>query len=58
MRKSERTRRVLETVKSDLKADAKIHWLNLREEPLVYINGSPYVLRSQAVSLRNVKSYK
>ncbi|GAA6009259.1 hypothetical protein JCM11491_004248 [Sporobolomyces phaffii] len=50
-------RRVLETVKSDLQPNANIHWLNLREEPLVYINGSPYVLRSQAVSLRNVKSY-
>lgn len=28
-----------------------------REEPLIYINGSPYVLRQQAISLRNVKSY-
>ncbi|GAA5906325.1 uncharacterized protein JCM6883_005515 [Sporobolomyces salmoneus] len=51
-------KRVLEMVKSDLKSGAKSHWLNLREEPLVYINGSPYVLRSQAVSLRNVKSYR
>ncbi|GAA5932545.1 uncharacterized protein JCM15063_001257, partial [Sporobolomyces koalae] len=50
-------RRVLETVKLDLKPNAIVHWLNLREEPLVYINGSPYVLRQEAVSLRNVKSY-
>lgn len=28
-----------------------------REEPLIYINGSPFVLRQEAVSLRNVKSY-
>ena len=28
-----------------------------REEPLIYINGTPYVLRQEAVSLRNVKSY-
>ncbi|GAA6059315.1 hypothetical protein JCM10212_005895 [Sporobolomyces blumeae] len=50
-------RRVLEMVKSELKPNARKVWINLREEPLVYINGTPYVLRQQAVSLRNVKSY-
>ncbi|GAA5856222.1 hypothetical protein JCM8547_000828 [Rhodosporidiobolus lusitaniae] len=50
-------RRVLETVKGDLKEDATIVWVGVREEPLVNINGTPYVLRQQAVSLRNVKSY-
>lgn len=28
-----------------------------REEPLIYINGVPYVLRLEAVGLRNLKSY-
>ncbi|KAM0753591.1 hypothetical protein T439DRAFT_322487 [Meredithblackwellia eburnea MCA 4105] len=37
--------------------NGKIVWINLREEPLLYINGTPYVLRQEAVSLRNVKSY-
>ncbi|KAI8918923.1 inositol hexakisphosphate-domain-containing protein [Entophlyctis helioformis] len=32
-------------------------WINLREEPLVYINGVPYVLRDQYLTLRNIKSY-
>ena len=34
-----------------------IIWINLREEPLVYINGIPYVLRDQYLTLRNIKSY-
>ncbi|GAA5990599.1 hypothetical protein JCM11641_007799 [Rhodosporidiobolus odoratus] len=50
-------RRTLETVKADLKPGAKIVWVGVREEPLTTINGTPYVLRQQAVSLRNVKSY-
>ncbi|CAO1617411.1 unnamed protein product [Parajaminaea phylloscopi] len=32
-------------------------WLNLREEPLLYIAGKPYVLRDSTVSLRNIKAY-
>lgn len=32
-------------------------WLNLREEPLLYIAGRPYVLRDSTVSLRNIKAY-
>lgn len=35
----------------------RITWLNLREEPLVYINGKPYCLRPSEVSLRNIKSF-
>ena len=38
-------------------AEAKIIWVNLREEPIVYINGTPYVLRDQYFTLRNIKSY-
>ncbi|TPX31687.1 hypothetical protein SmJEL517_g05062 [Synchytrium microbalum] len=32
-------------------------WLNLREEPLVYCNGIPYVLRDRYLTLRNIRSY-
>lgn len=32
-------------------------WLNLREEPILYIAGKPYVLRDSTVSLRNTKAY-
>jgi len=31
-------------------------WINLREEPLVYINGAPYCLRRESLSLRNMKA--
>ena len=34
-----------------------IVWINLREEPLCYVNGCPYVLRDKYVRLRNLKSY-
>jgi hypothetical protein len=34
-----------------------IVWINLREEPLIYINGLPYVLRDQYFTLRNLRSY-
>jgi protein-tyrosine phosphatase len=32
-------------------------WINVREEPLIYVNGEPYVLRDQHASLRNIKAY-
>ncbi|KZP00352.1 hypothetical protein CALVIDRAFT_560340 [Calocera viscosa TUFC12733] len=39
-------------------ADAEtVIWINLREEPLVFINGAPYCLRRESLSLRNMKDY-
>jgi hypothetical protein len=32
-------------------------WLNLREEPLLYIHGNAFVQRELSVSLRNMKNY-
>lgn len=32
-------------------------WINTREEPLVYINGRPFVLRSEDSPFENVKTY-
>ncbi|ORZ36629.1 inositol hexakisphosphate-domain-containing protein [Catenaria anguillulae PL171] len=35
-----------------------IVWINLREEPIIYLNGTPHVLRDQATALRNVRAYQ
>ncbi|CAO3598194.1 unnamed protein product [Absidia cylindrospora] len=35
-----------------------ILWINLREEPIIYINGIPYVLRDRYFTLRNLHAYK
>lgn len=42
---------------SDSNLGVDICWINLREEPLIYINSIPYVLRDQHLTLRNLKSY-
>ena len=36
----------------------EILWINLREEPIVYVLGDPFVLRDRYSSIRNVRSYK
>ncbi|RCI04172.1 hypothetical protein CU098_006507 [Rhizopus stolonifer] len=36
----------------------RIQWVNLREEPIIYINGIPYVLRDRYFTLRNMRVYK
>jgi hypoxanthine phosphoribosyltransferase len=46
---------VLETLASET---PNVLWINLREEPFVYINGIPYVLRDMTFTLRNLKSFK
>lgn len=48
---------ILELVSSSLPTPRRIVWINVREEPLLYINGEPYVLRDQYASLRNIKAY-
>ena len=35
-----------------------IVWINLREEPFIYLNNVPYVLRDMEVTLRNLKSFR
>lgn len=32
-------------------------WVNVREEPVIYIDDEPYVLRDRYATLRNIKSY-
>lgn len=49
--------KILEMVSTSLPTPRRIVWINVREEPLLYINGEPYVLRDQYASLRNIKAY-
>ena len=49
--------KILDIVSSSLPTPRRIVWINVREEPLLYINGEPYVLRDQYASLRNIKAY-
>jgi hypothetical protein len=46
---------VVERIKETHPAASKVVWINLREEPIVYINGAPYCLRRENFSLRNMK---
>lgn len=48
---------VLMAVATNHKRHTKAIWINLREEPLVYINGIPYVLRFNNITIRNIKQY-
>lgn len=36
----------------------KIIWINLREEPVIYINGLPFVLRDRKAPFSNIKSFE
>lgn len=48
---------VLQAVSKDVPDLTTLVWINLREEPLIYINGVPYVLRDQYLTLRNTKTF-
>ena len=50
-------RNSLSWIKKNSPHVTQVFWINLREEPLIYINGVPYVLRDHFVTLRNIKSY-
>lgn len=47
--------KVLQAIKERTPNASTILWLNLREEPLVYVNGRPFCLRQEGLSLRNMK---
>ncbi|KAI8638964.1 inositol hexakisphosphate-domain-containing protein [Parasitella parasitica] len=51
-------RTVIRQLLTDQPKNNKIQWINLREEPIIYINGIPYVLRDRYFTLRNIKVYK
>ncbi len=46
---------VVERVRTEHPAADNIVWITLREEPIVYINGTPYCLRRESFTLRNMK---
>ena len=41
----------------NFRANASLIWFNMREEPVVYINGKPYVLREHARPFKNMQEY-
>lgn len=47
---------VVRRVRSDFPDTDNLVWICLREEPIVLINGSPYCLRRESFSLRNMKA--
>lgn len=51
-------RTVIRRLLTDQPINDRIQWINLREEPIIYINGIPYVLRDRYFTLRNIKVYK
>ncbi|KAI9320761.1 inositol hexakisphosphate-domain-containing protein [Dichotomocladium elegans] len=51
-------RKVVRQLLTDRPRNEKILWINLREEPIIYINGIPYVLRDRYFTLRNIRVYK
>ncbi|KAH9998939.1 inositol hexakisphosphate-domain-containing protein [Russula vinacea] len=48
---------VIDRIKSAHPDAGRIAWVTLREEPIVYVNGTPYCLRRERFSLRNMKDY-
>lgn len=46
---------VVRRIKEDYSNVDHIAWITLREEPVVYINGTPFCLRREAFTLRNMK---
>lgn len=47
----------LAQVLAEMPGARTILWINLREEPLVYVSGRPYCLRQRELSLRNITDY-
>ncbi|KAG8783281.1 hypothetical protein FRC12_019885 [Ceratobasidium sp. 428] len=48
---------VVQRVKEDFPYVNKIAWINLREEPIIYVHGAAHCLRRENYSLRNMKDY-
>lgn len=48
---------IIGMIHEGLEPKQTICWINVREEPVVYIDNEPYVLRDRYATLRNIKSY-
>jgi hypothetical protein len=46
---------VVKRVRGAYPSVKRMIWITLREEPIVYVHGSPYCLRRESFSLRNMK---
>ncbi|KAJ3127930.1 hypothetical protein HK100_009462 [Physocladia obscura] len=45
------------SVNPSIHSKKAVCWINLREEPICYVNGQAYVLRDKNFTLRNTKAY-
>ncbi|GBF92770.1 paladin [Raphidocelis subcapitata] len=52
-------RNVLNAVREDgvRGGEEELLWFNMREEPVVYVNGRPFVLREQVCPMKNLQEY-
>lgn len=50
-------RSIVGMMQENLQPGELICWINVREEPVIYIDNEPYVLRDRYATLRNIKSY-
>ena len=48
---------VLGSINSSQSPPDRVVWINLREEPIIYLRNYPHVLRQTATALRNLRSY-
>ncbi|ELQ76216.1 protein-tyrosine-phosphatase, partial [Trachipleistophora hominis] len=46
---------LLKVLKEHQKKNAAIHWFCMREEPVIYVNNTPYVLRRYSVPYDNIE---
>ena len=46
---------MLDKLSSDLPVGTTVYWNNMREEPLIYINGRPFVVREQENPFMNLE---
>jgi hypothetical protein len=46
---------MLHKLAHDLPCGTTVYWNNMREEPLIYISGRPYVLRERANPFKNLE---
>lgn len=49
-------RRVLQKVGGNVSGNRRVLWTSLREEPVIYVNGRPYVLRLFPEPLKNLEA--
>jgi hypothetical protein len=46
---------VLDKMRTSFPMETTLHWSHLREEPLVYINGRPFVVREMSNPFQNLE---